>query len=68
MKSITTTVAVLKLWSELKNRMSYKFRKETQLNPALEATLAAEPQPRHAFCVCFTWNEIENKTIYALYG
>lgn len=49
-------------------KTGYKFIKETQLNPALEAILAAEPQLQHAFCVCFTWNEIENKKIYALYG
>lgn len=48
----------------IENMMSPKFRAGRHGWPSAENHLATE----HAFSMCFTGNEIENKKIYALYG
>lgn len=69
MQSFTTTVAVLKLCA-VSREMGWATSLEQGelIEPSSEKHLAAEPPPQHASRAGFTWNEIENKKIYALYG
>lgn len=69
MQSFTTTVAVLKLCAVSREiGWATSLEQGDLIEPSSENHLAAEPPPQHASRVGFTWNEIENKKIYALYG
>lgn len=65
MKSFTTTAAVLKLWSELKYKMSHKFR-----IGGYNRIWLWKPSGglHHGMLLTCASLEIENKKIYALYG